>query len=531
MRARFVLAGLALLAVCSAGRAIAEPTGSYGYLIPFGGYTVFDGDLRFPHAHLADDYNLGGRIGWQLKPWIGIEGVAGFTATSEDTTGGSDVDFLHGSGNLVLSPFQGLIGGPFVSVGFGMSQLKIAGGSGDKLKQGNFEAGGGLKLWFTDQIGLRVEARDLMWLNKEKSTTIESHTWVLGGGLVLALGSKPRDTDQDGVPDRKDKCPDTPKGATVDATGCPKDSDGDGVLDGIDQCPNTPKGATVDARGCPHDTDGDGVFDGLDQCADTPKGATVDAKGCPSDADGDGVLDGIDQCPSTPKGATVDALGCPKDSDGDGVPDGLDKCPDTAAGLRVDANGCPIEVMEKETELLDTGMIRLQDINFETAKADLLPESLPRLDVVGQVLSKWQELKIEIGGHTDDKGAVKYNQKLSEARAQSVATYLETKFSLKPEQFTARGYGKSRPLVPNTNELNRSRNRRVEFVVLNKDVLKKEVQRRRLLEKSGNTAPAPGSGSAPPDTLAAPVTPAPVTPAPSTPGIAPAPARPDTTKN
>jgi len=329
-----------------------------------------------------------------------------------------------------------------------------------------------------------------MWLNKEEPTKIATHTWILGAGLTVAFGGKPRDTDLDGVPDRKDKCPDTPKGATVDATGCPKDSDGDGVLDGIDQCPNTPKGATVDAKGCPSDADGDGVYEGIDQCAGTPKGATVDAKGCPNDADGDGVYDGIDQCANTQKGCTVDAKGCTSDSDGDGVCDGLDKCPDTAPGLRVDASGCPIEVMEKETELLDTGMIRLQDINFETGKADLLPESLPRLDVVGQVLTKWPDLKIEIGGHTDDKGGAKPNQTLSEARAKSVGAYLVQKFNLKPEQFTEKGYGKSRPLVPNTNDLNRSKNRRVEFVVLNKDVLKREVEQRRLLQK-GEGLPAP----------------------------------------
>jgi len=58
------------------------------------------------------------------------------------------------------------------------------------------------------------------------------------------------DSDGDGVTDDLDRCPDTPKGVTVDAKGCPLDSDGDGVPDYLDKCPNTPKGATVDARGC-----------------------------------------------------------------------------------------------------------------------------------------------------------------------------------------------------------------------------------------------------------------------------------------
>jgi len=69
--------------------------------------------------------------------------------------------------------------------------------------------------------------------------------------VFLAEVAKPvLDSDGDGVTDDLDRCPDTPKGVTVDSKGCPLDSDGDGVADYLDKCPNTPKGATVDARGC-----------------------------------------------------------------------------------------------------------------------------------------------------------------------------------------------------------------------------------------------------------------------------------------
>ncbi|MCS6786875.1 MAG: OmpA family protein [Thiobacillaceae bacterium] len=50
--------------------------------------------------------------------------------------------------------------------------------------------------------------------------------------------------------DRLDRCPGTPAGRKVDASGCEPDSDGDGVVDALDQCPNTPKGDKVDTRGC-----------------------------------------------------------------------------------------------------------------------------------------------------------------------------------------------------------------------------------------------------------------------------------------
>lgn len=58
------------------------------------------------------------------------------------------------------------------------------------------------------------------------------------------------DSDGDGVPDSRDKCPGTPRGAQVDADGCPLDSDGDGVPDYRDRCPGTPAGAKVDSNGC-----------------------------------------------------------------------------------------------------------------------------------------------------------------------------------------------------------------------------------------------------------------------------------------
>jgi OOP family OmpA-OmpF porin len=95
------------------------------------------------------------------------------------------------------------------------------------------------------------------------------------------------------------------------------DSDGDGVVDRFDQCPHTPRGIKVDASGCALDSDGDGVADYLDECPNTPLGTYVDSRGCLQlvkapllDSDGDGVLDNVDRCPGTPKGATVDARGC-----------------------------------------------------------------------------------------------------------------------------------------------------------------------------------------------------------------------------
>jgi len=233
-----------------------------------------------------------------------------------------------------------------------------------------------------------------------------------------------------------------------------------------------PKGAPEAPQVAQVDTDGDGVLDGEDQCPDTPRGATVDARGCPMDSDGDGVYDGIDQCPGTPRGSTVDARGCPMDSDGDGVYDGIDQCPDTPHGAKVDAKGCPISA--KEAELLDTGKLRLRNVFFDTNKATLKPESYAALDETGGILEKWPQLRIEVGGHTDSQGADAYNMDLSRRRAQAVLDYLTGKFKIEAGQYTAKGYGESNPVASNDTAEGRAQNRRVELNVLNKEVLKKQ---------------------------------------------------------
>src|SRR5207247_1882419 len=72
------------------------------------------------------------------------------------------------------------------------------------------------------------------------------------------------------------------------------------------------------------------------------------------------------------------------------------------------------------------------------------------IDVVGQVLVKWPELKIEIGGHTDSRGSAQLNLRLSQERVRSVLNYLLHRYpELKLEQFVVKGYGNSKPLVPN----------------------------------------------------------------------------------
>lgn len=266
-------------------------------------------------------------------------------------------------------------------------------------------------------------------------------------GLTLALG-KAKDTDGDGVPDRKDKCPDTPAGVAVDPTGCPLDKDGDGVPDYQDKCPDV-KGLAA-LQGCP-DADGDGVADDQDKCPGTPAGVKVDATGCPVDTDADGVADYLDKCPDTPAGTKVDATGCPIDRDGDGVPDDQDRCPDRAGPAS--NKGCP----EMSPEQKATKSIRF---GFNSAR--LLPVSNARLDEIVKILNDYPDYNLSLAGHTDAISSEAYNLRLSYDRAAVIRTYLLDK-GVTTARIEARGYGKLKPIAPNNTNAGRAKNRRVDF--------------------------------------------------------------------
>ena len=270
------------------------------------------------------------------------------------------------------------------------------------------------------------------------------------------------DTDNDGVPDEFDLCPNTLANVSVDSTGCPVDSDGDGVPDYLDQCPNTSLLASVDSLGCPLDGDGDGVADYMDQCPNTVAEArgTVDAYGCPMDSDGDGVLDYLDRCPNTPAEAIgkVDSLGCPLDSDGDGIADYLDKCP-LEPGI-AENSGCP----EVKAEVKQLFKKALNGIQFESGKSVIKKSSNAILNEIVKTMQENPAYILSISGHTDNTGMADKNQALSEERANAVASYL-IKNGVDAERIKSTGYGDTKPVADNKTPAGRAKNRRVELEV------------------------------------------------------------------
>ncbi len=107
----------------------------------------------------------------------------------------------------------------------------------------------------------------------------------------------------------------------------------------------------------------------------------------------------------------------------------------------------------------------LRNIFFEFNKATLKPESYTELENVYNFLINNPDVRLEISGHTDNKGKLEYNMRLSEARAKAVVDYLVAR-GINPSRLTYKGYAFTQPIAPNTTEEGRALNRRVEFKVI-----------------------------------------------------------------
>lgn len=271
---------------------------------------------------------------------------------------------------------------------------------------------------------------------------------IYAGLKVPIYHSKLRDKDGDGLKNSIDNCPEIP--GPIENQGCPwPDTDQDGILDKDDNCPN--EAGPTENNGCPWpDTDGDGVLDKDDKCPETA--GTIEHNGCP-DSDGDDIIDSEDRCPE--HAGKKENNGCP-DTDGDTLADIDDQCPEVAGPIS--NNGCPEVTQEVQKQLNDYA----KTILFDTGKATIKTESVSAMVDIIQILNEYPNAKFTVEGHTDSVGSNATNQKLSEARANSVRDFLINE-GISGNRLSAIGYGEEKPIASNATKLGRKQNRRVEI--------------------------------------------------------------------
>lgn len=413
-------------------------------------------------------------------------GEVGYIDHTSPSTALKPNSFLarHNTGNLVIRfnfTKPTAVIRPYVFAGIGLIWYEAV----YQIKHERFEyalpnVGGGLTFRLNPTVSFQLQ-ESFMY------TTTDNLDHEVAGGtndimlyhsaaLTFNLGKK-QDADKDGVSDKKDKCPNTPSGVSVDETGCPLDKDKDGVADYLDACPDV--AGLPSLKGCP-DKDMDGITDKEDRCPDVF--GPLALKGCP-DSDKDGIADIDDKCPGTKAGYKVDASGCTLDNDKDGIVNEEDACPELAGILAfkgcpdtdgdgvadnddrcpkvvgpISNKGCP-EIAKVDIQRIT---VIAGKIYFETASAKLKLISNSSLDDLADILKRNETVNLTIEGHTDTDGEDAYNMNLSQKRTESVKEYLISK-GIAENRITAIGYGETKPIADNKTPAGKAKNRRVEL--------------------------------------------------------------------
>lgn len=147
-----------------------------------------------------------------------------------------------------------------------------------------------------------------------------------------------------------------------------------------------------------------------------------------------------------------------RDSDRDGVQDANDNCPDTPMNYAVDAQGCPIAVEEvARVELM---------VNFEFDRDEVQSQYFDEIEEVADFMAQYDDVVIELEGHTDSRGTDAYNEDLSQRRANAVRQVLIDRFDIQGSRISARGFGERQPIASNDTDEGRAQNRRVMTVII-----------------------------------------------------------------
>ncbi len=390
-----------------------------GVLLPARDIELFETDDTLPNqgfkAYRSVAPEFGARVGYFPLDFLGLE-----------AEGALGLGQVEGDEGATLWTFRGHVIGqiprwsvtPFVLAGAGVLGVRSGVGAVGNDSDLAFHLGGGIAAHLTRALTLRLEVRDVISPQQgETGGGTNSPEILLGFGWTRRPAEEARPTPR--------------RPPIAEPEPAPRsDKDWDGFFDDEDACP-------IEAGVAPH--------------------------GCPDpDPDGDGISGDADACPND-KGPAPD--GCPvADADGDGIDDAQDACPQEPETFNAfeDADGCPDTLPE------DLGAFEgtLEGVNFQIDSARLRSTSKKNLDAVVAVLAKYPKVTVEISGHTDSTGSTEHNTELSKSRAESVKAYL-VEHGVEDSRIETRGAGPDEPIDTNASVEGRSKNRRIEFRLLN----------------------------------------------------------------
>ena len=302
---------------------------------------------------------------------------------------------------------------------------------------------------------------------------------VYFGIKVPIFHKAPKDSDNDGLIDVLDECPDV--AGPKENGGCPwPDKDGDYIIDEADECPDI--AGPLENRGCPWgDKDGDSVFDIVDECPKIP--GPKENNGCPiKDLDftgddasisGDVVLNneklrilGTDNqiTTTTSEGGNILTISL---TNAEITERRIKNLEDEIAKLKANKNAA-ILFYDKENKKIDEvkKSFYSKTILFKTGDFSIEEKFETVLIELAKVIKEYPIAKFLIEAHTDNIGDSLVNQKLSVSRAISVKNFL-VKNNVDPNRLSIIGHGESKPVSDNDSPESRAENRRVEINLIN----------------------------------------------------------------
>ncbi len=216
------------------------------------------------------------------------------------------------------------------------------------------------------------------------------------------------------------------------------------------------------------DSDKDGVADAFDKSPNTPLDVAVDGSGRAIDIDMDNVPDYRDADPFSSMGAQVDAKGIGLDDDKDGVPNSKDLESNTLVGAMVNQFG--INVQNTNYDVAGS-RVYFPSIYFASGSVIVGSSNKYRVATIAAILKNNPDIRLNVIGHTDKVGTLKFNEKLGLQRANAVIDYLVLNYDIEANRLIPTTKGEKNPLSSHgvesrTGEYNLGEiNRRVNFQI------------------------------------------------------------------
>jgi OOP family OmpA-OmpF porin len=218
------------------------------------------------------------------------------------------------------------------------------------------------------------------------------------------------------------------------------DSDWESPIDGLKDDVTT---LFVKIDGFTDDFDNDGVSDAFDKSPNTPFGVAVDGSGNALDVDMDNVPDYRDADPFSNRGVLVDKNGVELDDDKDGVPNSKDLESNTPIGTMVNQFGIDIN----NTNFNNSGgLTYFPAIYFNSGSAVVGSSNENRIATMALLLSNNKDINLNVIGHTDNVGDIKFNRELGLKRANEVINYLVLNYKIDADRLNAITKGEEAPL-------------------------------------------------------------------------------------